>query len=150
MQQTNLAILELLDLLRRMTVEIGIHRTPTGMKHGLTNQQMAILGAIQDNTSSTVGGVATQTYLSLPAVSRTLRRLEKLGLVERHRHPEDQRVVYLHITDLGMSTIEQVHNEAEAITGRLLAPLSEDERLELLTGLRILMRTWSALHKNKS
>jgi len=147
MPQTNLEILELLDLLRRMTAEIGVHRTPTGIRHGLTNQQMAILGAIQDNPGSTVGGVAAQTCLVLPSVSRTLRMLEKRGLVQRHRDPEDQRVVYLRITDLGTTTIEQVHAEAETITGELLAPLSKEERLDMLTGLRILMQTWSALHK---
>lgn len=147
MHPTHLEILELLDLLRRMTVEVGVHRTPTGIKHGLTNQQMAILGAVQDRPGCTVGGTATQTYLALPAVSRTLRRLEKRGLVRRYRDPEDQRVVYLQITDLGTTTIEQVHAEAETLTGELLAPLSKEERLDLLTGLRILMQTWSALHK---
>ncbi|GAA4413542.1 MarR family winged helix-turn-helix transcriptional regulator [Actinokineospora soli] len=45
--------------------------------------------------------LATVMYLSQSALSRTVARLERDGLVERKMCPEDRRGVYVEITDLG-------------------------------------------------
>jgi DNA-binding MarR family transcriptional regulator len=57
--------------------------------------------------------------------------LEAKGLVERRRHPSDRRAHALHVTDAGRKTLVKGRKLARAAQEGLLAPLSEQERVQL-------------------
>ncbi len=48
--------------------------------------------------------IAAQLHLAKSAITKTVDRLERRGLLVRQQDPEDRRTVYAALTDLGMST----------------------------------------------
>lgn len=55
------------------------------------------------------GEIVKSTHLSQPHVSRTLRKLERMGLVERSLAPSDSRRTIIRITPAGSERIAQVN-----------------------------------------
>ena len=145
MEERKRTLHELMQLLQNVLVRVGVHRTPTGRKLATTNQQMTVLAAVLRERGCTVGDVAKHTYLPLPTVSRSLRVLERSGLLKRRRERKDQRVVRLHATDAGCEALEQIHLEAAKMLERLLARMSEREQTTVLLGLSILVDALGSL-----
>jgi DNA-binding MarR family transcriptional regulator len=63
--------------------------------------------------------------------------LERSGLVERRRHPEDRRAHALHLTDRARDVLPAARQVAEAHNDELLAPLNRQQRRDLMTILRL-------------
>ena len=63
--------------------------------------------------------------------ARAVRKLEELGYLERTRDPEDRRVYHLHLTSSGKELGPVVLETRQALTDRLTAGLSEEERAAL-------------------
>lgn len=49
--------------------------------------------------------LAAQTMLSNSGLTRVVDRLEKLGLVQRHRHDDDRRVIYASLNEDGLAKV---------------------------------------------
>lgn len=82
---------------------------------GLTQLEALVLEAVVDEADTTAAGVAAATGLSRPAVSRALRVLEDLGLVERSPGVRPQPVQL--VADPGpvlAARLRQLEREREA------------------------------------
>jgi DNA-binding MarR family transcriptional regulator len=66
-----------------------------------------------------------------PKVSRTLARLEKLGLVVRGESEDDHRVKTAAITDEGRRVVEAVNQGRKRVLDEAFAGWSERDRVEL-------------------
>ena len=71
----------------------------------------------------TSGGVSDRLISRLPDVTRLLDRLQRRGLVKRRRSRSDRRVVRVYLSDLGLSTLAQLDEAADAVPRKLLGRL---------------------------
>jgi DNA-binding MarR family transcriptional regulator len=68
---------------------------------GLTYPQYLTMLALWESDGPTVGGLGQRLYLDSGTLTPLLKRLEALGLVERTRSTDDERVVHIHLTASG-------------------------------------------------
>ena len=105
---------------------------PLGRRH------VGLLAQIGTEGGRSVGELARELGLSLPAASKLTRDLEDHGLVERREDPEDRRRT---VVALSAPTSERVHAWLEQRSKPLehaLATLDPKEREAFLKGLRAL------------
>src|SRR5262245_782427 len=69
-------------------------------------------------------------------MTQLIQRLERQGLVERNRDPDDKRVVWVGITDEGRQLLARRRATREAELTELLAALPPDEEAALATAVR--------------
>jgi DNA-binding MarR family transcriptional regulator len=77
----------------------------------------------------TVGEIATRLHVADAAISRTVRRMSREGLVEKHPHPTDARQVIIKLTEKGWSLQSVIPQLLEEREKQLLANISNEERL---------------------
>ena len=87
--------------------------------HGLTMGEFETLDRLISVTCEKrrMQELAADMYLSQSALSRTVARLEKGGLVSRSLCEDDRRSVFVHVTEQGL----QRHAEARATHPAILA-----------------------------
>jgi DNA-binding MarR family transcriptional regulator len=73
-------------------------------------------------------------------LSRLLKKLEKEKLVARKRSPGDARAFLLSLTEKGMRIFGTLNQASDAQIGRLLQPLSEAQRNQLVGHLQAVMQ----------
>ena len=73
---------------------------------GLTYPQYLVLLALMQNGQQTVSRLAAELKLNASTLTPMLKRLAECGLVLRTRHPVDERVVNISLTEQGESLRE--------------------------------------------
>lgn len=84
--------------------------------------------------------IANRMIQVVPAITGLIDRLEKRGLVVRRRCEEDRRVVFVEITEAGISLVEQLDRPVQELETELFGHLQERE-LKQLTRLLEKART---------
>ena len=83
----------------------GNHMTrlfvPFLKKLGVTYPQYLVLVVLWDRNGMTVGELATTLLMDLGSLSPMLKRMEKKGLVDRRRDPNDERRVVVSLSSRG-------------------------------------------------
>lgn len=82
-------------------------------------------------------GCMTEHYTT----TRTLDKLEILGLVERRPDPQSRRTFRIFLTDKGRRLQKPLTAEAEKINEKYLAPLSETKKESIIKMLQQINRT---------
>ncbi len=108
---------------------------------GLRPPQFGLLILIEADPGTTQQELVTRSMIDPSSMVAVIDELEKLGLAERRKHPEDRRKHALHLTAAGKRTLGQARKSAAAMTEELLSPLSEHER----ETLRLLLRKLAGL-----
>ena len=90
------------------------------------------------------------THVSAPAVSRTLRRLEGKGLVQRQTDPEDRRTTYVVLTGDGLALLEVCRQQMEELGRRVVARMGSEELSALAAQLDRLTDTVQEERKKMS
>lgn len=80
---------------------------PEGVAPSYINMLDAISELSQNNTPVRVSDVAKLRGLPVPGVTRTLKEMEKAGLVQKNSDPTDHRVIHLTITEEGLRLREK-------------------------------------------
>jgi DNA-binding MarR family transcriptional regulator len=108
---------------------------------GLTYPQYLAMLVLWERDGISVGDLGTRLQLDSGTLSPLLKRLEGLGLVERHRSPNDERRVVVDLTQSGRGLRER----AVAVPRQLAAAagLSLDELVQLR---ETLVRLTNSLH----
>lgn len=135
----------LLSLLQHVAVRFGAHKTPTGMRIGLTGLQVAVLAVVFREENPTMSEVAAEQFVHRPAATRVVNELVERKLLARTPDPADRRVVRLRLTPKGRETVDRVHAEAHAHISSVLQRMTADERQALLLGLTGLARVVTAI-----
>jgi DNA-binding MarR family transcriptional regulator len=119
----------------------------TLVAYNLTPEDWHVLSPLRlrkDGRRSSPGALARDLELSSGAMTSRLDRLEEMGLIRRHRDPEDRRAVQVELTDAG----REAWDAAAEIQGRkeafFASALTRDEQVQLNALLRKLMLAFEA------
>ena len=107
---------------------------------GLTYPQYLVMLAIWARDGLTVAEVGAQVGLETSTLSPLLKRLEQAGFLTRRRDDRDERVVRLHLTEVGAALedrVRPVRARVEGATGLTGAEMADLRRrlLEFRTNL---------------
>lgn len=91
--------MEIVHLLRKVTVEFGLRQAEFANLHGMhptdVRALICLLDAERAGTDATAGRLGTQLGLNSAGTTAVIDRLERLGHLTRTRDPRDRRRVLL-------------------------------------------------------
>lgn len=95
-----------------------LHTRPSLREHGLSDQQWRVLRVLGEHADEPggieTGRVANEAYLLGPSLSGVLTRMERDGLIERQRCPQDARRTVVRATALGLAKVQALSQTIEA------------------------------------
>lgn len=112
---------QLCFLVYRLNLGIAEKYRPVVARLGLTYGQYLAMLALWEHRELGVGELCTLLSLDTGTVSPLLKRLEKSGLVERRRRPEDERSVLITLTQAGADLEEKAREVPAALASCLVA-----------------------------
>ncbi len=86
------------------------------------------------------GDLAQREFVSAPTMTRTLRDLEKLGLVSRQPDASDGRSILVSVTPQGQHEVLRARSTRAELLARLLGQLDKDDVAALRDALTALER----------
>jgi len=136
---------ELRQLLRRVMRGLWARRRPSAEllelvsgEPPLGRRHVGLLAQIGTEGERSVGELAAELGLSLPAASKLTRDLEDHGLVERREDPEDRRRTVVALNAATAKRVRAWLDRRSAPLERALAALDKKEQEAFLKGLRAL------------
>lgn len=97
---------------------------------GLAVTEWRVIAVLGRFPGLSAAGVAERSAMDKVAVSRAVARLLERGLLHRETHGDDRRRSVLELSEAGRKVHAEVAPLALAYERELLAPLSEDERVQ--------------------
>ena len=107
------------------------HYRPGLRTHGLSDQQWRVLRVLGELGTVETGRVAREAYLLGPSLTGVLARMERDGLVQRERDPQDQRRTVVQATAKGLKLVATLAQSIEAHYQRLERELGKDKLTQL-------------------
>lgn len=101
-------------------------------KHGLTLALWPTLMCLWEEEGVTQRDIAQKSKVENSTTTRTLDKLENLGLVERQPDPNSRRAFRIYLTDEGRALKETLVPIPMAINQKLLSSLEPEERGEII------------------
>ncbi|MGZ4440772.1 MAG: MarR family winged helix-turn-helix transcriptional regulator [Gaiellaceae bacterium] len=109
-----------------------------GREPPLGRRHLAVLAHLATDGPRTVGEIATELGLTLPAASKLARDLEDHTLVYRREHPDDRRRTLVDLNSLTRTQVTAWIERRDRPIEHALAGLSDTDREAFLKGLRAL------------
>lgn len=115
------------------------HLLPFFAEHGLQAGEFDLLATLR-RSGEPYALMPTALYesamISSGGMTSRIDRLEKAGLIERHKHPTDRRGILVALTPSGYELIDSMLSAHVDNLQRVLAALSDEEKQQLhaLTG----------------
>ena len=103
---------------------------------GLSHVQYSSLRIIAANDGITQKELALASGTPQTVMVGCLSRLEKAGLIERHRSEQDKRHYHIYLSSMGASLLKKYRNTSGRAHQELVDGLSEREIKALMTGLK--------------
>jgi DNA-binding MarR family transcriptional regulator len=144
MVTTSDRVAELRQQLRRVMRGLWARRRPTPelleLVEGasLGRRHVAVLAQVGTEGGHSVGDLARELGLSLPAVSTLARELEEHGLLERHEDPADRRRTVLGLASATETAVRAWLASRSRPLEQALAALTNTEQKAFLKGLAAL------------
>ena len=107
----------------------------------------AVLEVLLHKGSLPVNAIGEKVLLTSGSMTTAVQRLEKKGLVVRERSEGDARVVLVHLTNEGMSLIQEAFTAHAEDLDELFIEFSEDERIQFAGLMRKLGQRSQELSK---
>ena len=116
--KTSFAHRNLPRLLLEAREAVMTHTRPSLREHGLSDQQWRVLRVLGEHADESAGietgRVAQEAYLLGPSLTGVLSRMERNGLIERHRCPQDARRTVVRATQAGLDKVQALSQTIEA------------------------------------
>ena len=97
---------------------VMLHTRPSLREQGLSDQQWRVLRVLGEHAHESggveTGRVATEAFLLGPSLSGVLTRMERDGLIERQRCPQDARRTVVRATAAGLAKVQALSQTIEA------------------------------------
>ncbi len=119
---------------RFYTNQIGLlqHYLPGGEA---TLSEARILFEIGRNPETTAANLGRTLTMDRGQLSRTLKKLEKKGLVRKHGQPAGRKPVPLTLSDLGTELLEKLEQASNDQAKGILAPLDNTARTRMISAM---------------
>ena len=98
-----------------------------GLARDLTKNDVLALLHLHRVRSLRMGDLAAYLDAPLNTATGVVARLQRRGLVERRRSPDDKRIVLISLTEKGGRLIAQGIKDGVSLTGRLFEELTPEE-----------------------
>jgi DNA-binding MarR family transcriptional regulator len=105
----------------------------------LTLTQVTVLRTLLREGRQSAGRLGHAVGLSPTSVTRLVDRLERRGLVSRHRDSEDRRLVEIQLEPAGEAILSQAKLMKGSAIHRAVESMTDQERRRLTAGLRRLV-----------
>jgi DNA-binding MarR family transcriptional regulator len=116
-------------------------------KMGITYPQYLVLMVLWENDGITVNQITEKLLLNTNTLSPMLKRMEKMGIIERNRSEKDERSVIIKLTPKGKELKEQAANIPNEL-GKVL--VSESVQVSDIMHLKGVLNEWiEILSENK-
>jgi len=112
---------------------------------GITYPQYLVLMVLWEQTPCTVSHIGRRLMLNTNTLTPLLKRLEQLGLIERHRSVSDERIVEISLTDKGRGLQTECGNLPVDVARATTFPVEKALALKIL--LDELMQTLTTRSK---
>ncbi|MGW4350832.1 MarR family winged helix-turn-helix transcriptional regulator [Nocardia sp. NPDC004582] len=126
---------EFLDLHGRTSKVLRALADRDMRRHGLHLGQNHVLAALWEQDGRTPGELAAALNVTTPTVVKMATRMAAAGLLTRRRDDKDHRLVRLWLTDHGRELREPVEADRKALSDKVTAELTADERVYLMSAL---------------
>ena len=116
--------------LRRLSRQLAQEMGKTFAAHGLNPASFDVLATLRRSGapfSLSPGELLAATMVTSGTMTNRIDQLERAGLVERVRNPEDGRSVLVSLTDEGFRIVDAAVTAHVATQTKLTAGLSEDD-----------------------
>ena len=111
------------------------------LERQLPRSEMLALVLLQRHGERTMSELAEVLGAPLSTASGIGARLARRGLVQRHRRPEDRRVVVVRLTKKGETAAGKFREQIEGLMRRVSGALTEEELAQLLA---LVAKVWAA------
>ncbi|MNO89728.1 Organic hydroperoxide resistance transcriptional regulator [compost metagenome] len=128
-----------LSLLQAREAAMAFFR-PLLNEHDLTEQQWRVIRILRQQGELESHQLAHLACILKPSMTGVLSRLERDGLVCRRKGTEDQRRVFVTLTDSGHASFDSMREGMEANYRRIQERFGEDKLKQLLQLLNELKR----------
>src|SRR5574338_100883 len=107
---------------------------------GLTLTKLVHLATVAREGPITLGDLAAIEQVAPPTVTKVVKDLEAMGLVDRIPDPDDRRVVRVAVTAEGRKRIDESRTRKDQWLSERMTTLSPDELAALTAALPVLER----------
>jgi DNA-binding MarR family transcriptional regulator len=114
---------------------------------GLTRERLEIITQLVMQGPKTINQLAEQEAVSAPAITRTIKALEKQGFVIKSRSKTDQRVVFVAPTRKSQQVVDAVRLQQQKWISEILELADKDELELVASGITTLIKLYE---ENKS
>jgi len=123
-----------------------LHTVSAPIRQGdITAQQFWLLRQLRRMERVRITDLAAVLGIAQSSGTVAVQRLEAAGLLRRERSTEDERVVWVSLTEAGAARVDAWRQHRRSELERLLGDLDRDEQEQLRTLLeRVLVRTGDA------
>lgn len=124
---------------------------PMELTHGECFALMKLGRLEQTQENVTVSDLAGKLSVSVPALSRTIKNLEKRGYVTRTTDPADRRNHFLKVAPEGDKIVEKIDHRMKIYCGKIYGRIGEERVEEFIRFLNDLYDVTSEeIQKNES
>ena len=113
--------------------------------HGLTNLDFATIRLFLTDEQWTVSELSLILSIDGPAMSRVAGKLVDKGILKRRRPKEDRRVVFLKLTEAGVSLGLKLHDKLHSYEGELLEGVPPEHIRALRLTIKQILQNRSTL-----
>jgi DNA-binding MarR family transcriptional regulator len=126
---TRSAVAAGLDELTRLAVR------RSGTPRDISFTTASTLSRLEHDGPRRLTSLAIDEGVAQPSMTQLVQRLERQGLVERNRDPDDKRVVWVAITDAGRRLLSDRRTSRAQELAELLATLPPEDEAALATAV---------------
>ena len=102
------------------------------VSHTITSPQFAALNALYSQPNLDQRTLGQRISLDRSTMAEVVSRLSSRGLIRSERDPRDGRRKTITLTPKGLHTVQQLIPRTHAMTRRLVGPLDQQQRNDLL------------------
>ncbi len=121
---------------------VAVHLLRNAKKHdqesGLTPERLSLLSILVYVGPQTINRLADMEQVSAPAITRTVKSLEKQGYVIKSRSKTDQRVVYVAPTRKSQQLLDETRRKRVDRIEYLLEGAADEDLKQLKAAITIL------------
>jgi DNA-binding MarR family transcriptional regulator len=120
--------------IKRLSQHLAREMETTFAAHGLNAASFDVMATLRRSGSPyalSPGDLMTSTMVTSGTMTNRIDQLEKAGLVERVRNPQDGRGFLISLSPKGHEIIEKAVTAHVETQAKLVASLTEDQRVQL-------------------